>query len=180
MVKKFNDFILESKKEDTKPSYGCMMLFVKLDGIDKLHSKIKKDDIYEEENDDSYGIETDSHITIKYGFTDKVSDHDILDICRDTKFSNIKFNKISLFENEKFDVLKFDVDNDVLTKLNKKVSKFPNEDKYPDYHAHSTIAYIKKGIGKKYVEMFKGANLTAIPSQLVYSNIDDTKLSLDI
>jgi hypothetical protein len=178
VIKKVNEFITESKKEGYK--YGCMMLDIKLEGIEKLHSKIKKEDIYTEDGDDSYGIEDETHITIKYGFTDKVSDHEVLDICRDSKFGEIKFNKISLFENEKFDVLKFDINSSVLTKLNKKISKFPNEDKYPEYHAHSTIAYIKKGEGQKYVDMFKDTDLKGIPEKLIYSNSDNTKLSLII
>lgn len=178
-IKKLNEFILESKKTSAH-DYGCMMLYMSLDGIDKIQSKIKKEDIYTEKDDDSFGIEKETHITIKYGFTDKVSDHEIMDICRDNKFNEIKFNKVSLFENEKFDVLKFDINSKVLNNLNVKISKFPNEDKYPDYHAHSTIAYIVKGKGEKYVKMFNDIDLVGNPDKLVYSNIDGTKLILDI
>ena len=178
MIKKYNQFITESSK--TGHDYGCMMLYVMLDDIKSIHEKIDKEDIYTEKEDDSYGIEEETHITIKYGFKKNVSDHEVLDICKESKFSDIKFNKVSLFENEKFDVLKFDIKSKVLDELNEKISKFPNEDKYPDYHAHSTIAYIKKGKGDKYVKMFKNINLVGIPDKLVYSNIDNTKLSLDI
>lgn len=174
----FTNFLTESKKDGY--DFGCMMLYIKLDGIEDIHSKIDKKDIYTEDNDDSYGLEKETHITIKYGFKEEVSDHEVLDICRKSKFRDIKFNKISLFENEKFDVLKFDITSKVLSNLNEKISKFPNEDKYPEYHAHSTIAYIKKGKGKKYVEMFKNIDLLGIPEKLVYSNPDNTKLSLDI
>ena len=170
-VLKLNEFLLESKNEH---SFGCMMLFVKLEGIDKFHDKIDKKDLHEK------GIEKDTHITIKYGFKKEVSDHEILNICRKEKFNNIKFNKISLFENEEFDVLKFDVQSEILIKLNKKISKFPNEDKYPDYNAHSTICFLKKGKGEKYLKIFEKINLKAVPDKLVYSNIDNTKLILDL
>jgi hypothetical protein len=175
---KFTNFINESKKSGY--DYGCMMLYVKLEGIEDIHSKIDKKDLYTDDNDDSYGIEKETHITIKYGFKEDVSDHEVLDICRKSKFGDIKFNKISLFENDKFDVLKFDIKSKVLNELNEKISKFPNEDKYPEYNAHSTIAYIKKGKGKKYVDMFKDIDLIGNADKLVYSNPDNTKLSLII
>jgi hypothetical protein len=38
-IKKLNEFIAESKK--STHDYGCMMIFVKLDGINKIHSKIE-------------------------------------------------------------------------------------------------------------------------------------------
>ena len=174
----FTNFLNESKKEGY--DFGCMMLYMKLDGIVDIHSKINKKDIYTEDKDDSYGLEKETHITIKYGFKEDVSDHEVLNICRKYKFKDIKFNKISLFENEKFDVLKFDIKSKVLDELNEKISKFPNEDKYPEYHAHSTIAYIKKGKGKKYVDMFKDIDLIGNPDKLVYSNPDNTKLTLDL
>lgn len=174
----FTNFLTESKKDGY--DFGCMMLYIKLDGIKDIHSKIDKKDIYTEDNDSSYGLEKETHITIKYGFKENVSDHEVLDICRKEKFEDIKFNKISLFENEKFDVLKFDINSKLLNELNEKISKFPNEDKYPEYHAHSTIAYIKKGKGKKYVEMFENIDLIGIPDKLVYSNPDNTKLSLEL
>jgi len=179
-VKKLNEFILEAK--DASYDSGCMMLYINLEGIDKLHKKIEKKDIFtgEESDNEKYGIESEIHITVKYGFTDKVSDHDVLNDCRDSKMKDIKFNKISLFENDKYDVLKFDIDNTTLNKLNEKISKYPNNDKYPKYHAHSTIAYIKKGKGQKYVDMFKDTDLIGSPDKWVYSNIDGTKLTLDI
>ncbi len=177
-ILKMSEFLLESSKN--AHDFGCMMLYVKLNGIEKLHAKIEKKDIYTEVDDDSYGIEDETHITIKYGFKDTVSDHEVLDICRKSKFNDIKFNKISLFENEKFDVLKFDINSPVLNKLNEKISKFPNEDKYPEYKSHSTIAYIKKGKGVKYVELFKNIDLKGIPDKLVYSNTDNTKLTLSL
>ena len=174
-IKKFNIFINETKKTSVH-NFGCMMLFINLEGIDKLHSKIDESDVYTEKDDNSYGIEKETHITIKYGFKENVSDHDVLNVCRKAKFKDIKFNKISLFENEKFDVLKFDIKSKLLDNLNSKISKFPNEDKYPDYQAHSTIAYVKKGKGKKYVDLFNDVELIGIPEKLVYSNVDGTKL----
>ena len=56
-----------------------------------------------------------------------------------------KIHDESLFENPKYDVLKFDVISPLLNKINKKLTKeLPYTSDFPDYHAHCTIAYIKK------------------------------------
>jgi alpha-D-ribose 1-methylphosphonate 5-phosphate C-P lyase len=79
-----------------------MMLFLEINNVDKLYDEIEEKDLYTKKDDDGYGIEKDTHVTIKYGFTDKVSDHEVMDICRKEKFDNIKLNKISIFENQNF------------------------------------------------------------------------------
>ena len=178
-MKKISELITEAKNH--KHNHGCMMLFLEVKNIEQLFEEIDEKDIFTKKDDDGYGIEKDTHVTIKFGFTDKVSDHEIMNICRDKKFDDVQLSEISLFENEEFDVLKIDVQSETLTKLNKQLSKFPNEDKYPDYHPHSTIAYIKKGLGIKYVDKFKNKKITLEKAvKLVYSNIDDTKLILDL
>lgn len=67
-----------------------------------------------------------------------------------------RFSGISLFENEKFDVLKFDVESEDLIEMNRVVSaSFACNDSCSIYHPHATIAYLKKGKGEKYVNLFK-------------------------
>jgi hypothetical protein len=48
------------------------------------------------------------------------------------------------FENELYDVLKFDVKREKsLFDCNKDLMKFPHTTDYPDYHPHLTISYLK-------------------------------------
>ena len=85
---------------------------------------------------------------------------------------------MTLFENEKFDVLKYDVVPGILAEANKVVSdKFPNTDTYPDYHPHVTVAYLKPGTGKKYVnEEMEHIYITG--NELVFSDGDKNKTSI--
>lgn len=60
--------------------------------------------------------------------------------------------------------------DDILYNINNKLTdNFPYSTDYPDYHPHSTIAYLKPGSGKKYVKEFKNIEFIATPEKIVYS-----------
>lgn len=136
-----------------KYDYGCIMAMIDQDTskeiLDFNYSTIKENDLYI--NGDQFGRETHPHITVKYGLTKSYSEKKMKDILKSIKPFKLKIKGISLFENEDFDVIKLDVESEDLMKLNEKISKLPNEDKYPEYHPHLTLAYVKKGKGKKYI-----------------------------
>jgi hypothetical protein len=53
--------------------------------------------------------------------------------------------------------------------VNAELSKFPHTTNFPDYHPHSTVAYLKKGTGQKYIDKFKGQEHQVTPNKIVYS-----------
>ena len=95
--------------------------------------------------DGEFGREKECHVTIKYGFKPDLTEIEIRRILKEQKPFMIRLKSISQFNNEEFDVIKFDVESPTLVRLNNMASKYPNDDKYPNYHPHSTIAYVKKG-----------------------------------
>jgi 2'-5' RNA ligase len=128
--------------------YSCLMLDFKVDNWNKLLKKISPDIVYDDETK-QFGLETKPHVTILYGFTGgKEISEQIKEITERAKTPiKVKIKSISKFEGEEFDVLKFDVESDILTKLNKIfTNNFENVNDFPDYHPHITIGYIKKGI----------------------------------
>lgn len=183
MIKKFKQWLNESHINEDKGehSYGCAMVFFDFPQINDIHSQIDEEDVYkgdEEDEDDnrSYGLEKDSHATLLYGLhDDEVDPSEVLEICTDVEYPVLKLEKVSTFENEKYDVLKFDVDCDVLHQINKKLKSLPHTNKFPDYHPHSTIAYLKPGTGKKYVEKFNELEEEVEPSKIVYSRSNGDK-----
>lgn len=152
------EFINESKQE--RDFYGCIMMdSTNISDWKKHTSIIKKEDIYIDPNDDSYGIEDNPHITILYGIHEDETDikEIVEDIKKTIKQITVTIDNISIFENEKFDVVKYDVP---VTKELKKyreyfINKYPNTQTYKDYHPHMTIAYVKPGTGKKYIQKLK-------------------------
>lgn len=162
-------------------SKGCAMLYFNLPEMEKIHSMIDKEDLYDEPG---FGLETEPHCTLLYGFHDEDCDaKDVLnDISKMKMPAEIKLVNASLFEND-YDVLKFDVKSpeNELHEVNQMLTgKYPYTNDFPDYHPHCTIAYIKKGEGKKYVEKFKDLELTVNPHKVVYSDKDRNKTEIKL
>ena len=120
----------------------------------KFGIEIPEEDLYTDPKDDQYGRELEPHITIKWGLTtnDPTEIENILD--GSVSPFQIVFGEVSMFseEDKPYDVLKVDMDaGENLEKLHDLFSKLDNEDSHPEYVPHMTVAYVKKGIGKKYV-----------------------------
>lgn len=123
--------------------------------IKYYQSSIDEDDLYfEEENSNEnreYGIEKNLHITVKYGIlTDNEKKvKNIIDKYNEGE-KKVKIEKISIFKNEKYDVLKISCKSKYLKKIHDELSALENDDKHLEYEAHITLAYLKPGMGKKY------------------------------
>ena len=147
MVKNFLEFIKESNDHE----YGCLMIHPDIDNQNKITSLIDKDDLYQP-NNPNYGIQNNPHVTILYGLHSDVKFDDIRNIIDDYNSPiDIEIDGIGVFNNEEFDVVKLNVKSDSLHELNKKISEFPHTTDYPDYNPHMTIAYVKPGLGNKYL-----------------------------
>lgn len=158
---------------------GCAMLYFNCPEMDKIHSMIDEEDIFDDE-DGGFGLENEPHCTLLYGFHDaEVQGDDVISAIKKMELpEELELINASLFEND-YDVLKFDVKapNGELHNINKMLTdNYPYSTDFPDYHPHCTIAYIKKGMGKKYVEMFKDMKIIVNPKELVYSDKDRNKI----
>jgi hypothetical protein len=178
IVQLIKEVLVEAKGQTY--NYGCVMLYFKFPEQKKLHKLIQEEDIYTEEGDRSYGLEEEPHTTLLYGLHDVVTLADVKGVLDKFQYSACEIYNPSLFENDKYDVLKFDVKGPELKATNKALSKFPFTTDYPDYHPHLTIAYIKKGLGKKYTHLFKGSKYNLTPWKAVYSMPDGTKHNIKI
>lgn len=160
--------------------YGCVMLYFDDNQIKDIHSQIDLEDLYVE--GDGYGIEGEPHCTLLYGLHDNVTDDDIQNVLNKHKYGTCKGHNLSCFNNEKYDVLKFDVSGDSLHDTNEDLKQFPYTTDYPDYHPHMTIAYLKPGMGKKYIDMLGGkyGEMSLKPQHGVYSKTDGSKIKIPI
>lgn len=174
----YDSYLNENEKKDKtqKYEYGCAMLELDFPQMESLHEQIDIEDVYEEEGDRSYGLEKEPHVTLLYGLHDDVKEDVVKDICIGQQYESIVLENVSCFENEKFDVLKFDVSGESLHECNKKLSHLPHTTDYPDYHPHMTIAYLKPGTGKKYIDRMKDQSHEVKPHAVVYSMPSGDKL----
>lgn len=145
--------VAETKVND----YGCLMAQLnKLKNWHKVLSIIEQDDVYDDE-EHQYGMEKEPHVTVLYGFKKSVSDKDVKTVTEKAikEPISIEVLGISHFDGAEFDVVKFTVESEALRKLHKIFQKFPHVDTFKDYTPHITIAYVKKGLGKKYDQTLK-------------------------
>lgn len=198
-IKNFNQFVNESeiepsvnvqpvsvKKEETEDmdkvyKYGCAMLYYSFPDMEAFHSLIDKEDIYVDPEDPTFGLETEPHTTLLYGLHDwEISDDDVFNSIQSFPIPELKLCNVSTFKNEKYDVLKFDVEGETLFDINSALTQFPFTTDYPDYHPHSTIAYLKPGMADKYITKLKECEYKVNPSHIVYSKSDGTKIKKEV
>lgn len=175
----FKYFFKQFLTERTNLSKGCAMIYFKPDILDHLQNEVDKEDLYSKEG---FGLEDEPHCTLLYGFLPECDPKEIMDMLKDQEYPDeVELHNVSLFENEEYDVLKFDIDNKILRDINEVLrTEFPYENDYDEFHAHATVGYLKSGTGEKYVEKFKNEKILAKPEKIVYSDPDKTKTTYQL
>ena len=133
---------------------------------------IPDEEIYTDPEDPSYGRAESPHITVKYGIH-TLDPEKVRPLLEGQGAITAKLGKVSIFESDDYDVVKVNVESAELRALNKKIAEnIEVTDTHPKYHPHVTIAYVKKGEGKKYVgnKSFEGKEITF--ESLVFSGKD--------
>jgi len=141
---------------------------------------IKEEDLYFEKGED-YGRETETHVTILYGLnTNDIKD--IKKVLKDEKLKpvTLELKETSIFECEKFDVVKFTVKSEDLVKLNKIISKCDHDKLHSEYNPHCTLAYVKKGTGKKYSGNKRFNNTKVTIDNFLFSNKNRVKTKINL
>lgn len=151
--------------------YGCVMARIDEEAARKIldfnYKTISEDLIYKEGDD--YGREQHPHITLKYGLTQSYTEAQMKHLLRQVTPFNIQVRGLSIFESDKYDVLKFDVDAPELHKLHETFSFLPNHDEHPEYHPHMTLGYLRKGFAERFVK--SPSKFAKIPvNMIVYSD----------
>lgn len=119
--------------------------------IDWGKLQVSDDDIFVTHNDPTFGREDEIHVTILYGLHSN-SSKEAQELLAQTGPITVKLGKVDIFTDPfKFDVVMIEVISEDLRQLNNLLQtnvKFTN--KYGAYKPHITIAYVKKGKGKKH------------------------------
>ncbi len=150
-----NQIISEIRQlnENHKDEYGCLMVDLDIPIWDEIMGLIDPEDLYTDE--EGFGLEKKPHSTILFGlYDDEINLDDIKKELTGIDEVPVKIQKISHFDmddpEKPYDVVKFDLESEMLHSLNSKMQKFPNTNEFPKYSPHMTIGYVRKGMGKKY------------------------------
>ena len=160
----------------TEGTNHCVMVGLpKLQSLTEFIQGIPEADLFLPENR-SYGREVKPHITVLYGIQ-PVSETVTKNILSKIPARiTATLGEVSVFENcsgpdGNFDVVKVDVSSPHLTRINealRKTVEYKND--YPDYKPHVTIAYVKPGMGKKFVGENKFKGMKFLFEVFLYSN----------
>jgi len=154
--------------DNVETKYSCLMVGigdpVLAQDIEQLHALIDPADVIE--------LETDAHITIKYGLhTTNFSE--IVPFIKDVESVSFVVGGLSLFSSDKQDVLKYEIQGEDLVRLREAVSILDNTDAFPTYNPHVTVAYLKPGTGQHYLSFrSKSVGLTLPAKSFVFSTPD--------
>jgi len=167
--------------EGTAPrSYSCLMLDCPsiYSYIKDIHDVIDPADVYDSEA--GHSLEKETHITVKYG----IHTCDVSEVFTKIKLIPVtyKIKGLSLFQNDKFDVLKFDIESKDLHKLNKQVcDNLDTTDKFPTYSPHCTVGYLKCGTGKYYTKIKSDViGKTFTSNRFIFSDKNSNKVWKDV
>ena len=142
------------KHKNTNREYAFLMVDYETPSIIKdLQKKIPSRELYTEEDNEDYGLEKQSHVTLVPCLDNDIDIDKLKSYLKPINKYDIVLTDISKFECEKFDVLKCAVKSKALKDTNKEiVDKFETHSEYKDYNPHMTIAYMKKGMADKYLK----------------------------
>lgn len=122
------------------------------EAIFKFSMQIPDKHLFINDDDISSGRETHPHLTVLAKISE-TNEEKIKKVLKKVKPFTITLDKPSLFEKEDKDVLKIDVKSTGLEKAHKYLKGLiKNNDAFPDYKPHITIAYLKKGKGEEYLK----------------------------
>lgn len=183
-LKAARPFLFE-KEMNQDYDYGCIMASVGFSNSywNKTLKNIDRNDLYNNHSNE-YGLEVFPHVTILYGLHSTIDDSEIEKVIYEIKKPiEMEIVGISCFTQEKYDVLKFDVQSHDLANLNETFKKFPYTNAFPNYIPHITIAYLQPGKGSKYeddISTFGKFPFSLSSSKIIYSKADGKKIKFKI
>jgi 2'-5' RNA ligase len=158
-------------------SYGCLMAMLPESVARRVRgfaALIPDCDIYDDGSGE-HGRENDPHITVKYGLHTGDGQF-VAEIMGSQSAPTARLGGMSVFENDKYTVLKIDVDSPDLHALNQFVdASFETNTGFPVYHPHATIAYLRKGCDwRRYVcDIFHGSEMRF--DEILFSSADNVE-----
>lgn len=133
---------------------GCLMLSVPMmkQVVERMHDDLERILIgHGYRRDEDFEFDKYIHITVAFGINVNTDINLIKEIVRN-KPSYFQLTELSLFENYKFDIIKFDVMSSDLRILNHIIkSKMDVKSTFNEYHPHLTVAYVPKGMGMELI-----------------------------
>ena len=170
------------KHKNTSRQYAFLMVdYETNEYIKDIQDKIKEEELYFEDDNDDYGLETNPHVTLVPCLDNDIDLQKLKTYLDDLSEYDIILTDLSKFECENFDVLKCAVKSDKLIQTNKKILKdYETHSDYKEYNPHLTIAYMKHGMADKYLKKILPKLIHLKPKNFHFSYVDKNNNEGDI
>ncbi len=98
------------------------------------------------------GRETEFHVTVLYGLHTDAGE-EIKPVVGELDYLHMRFGRTNYFSGPGYDVVYVEVLSPTLHQLNGRLrDEFEHTATHAEYHPHATIAYMKPGLGKEYMD----------------------------
>ncbi len=127
-------------------------------------------ELYRDDSQNIHGREFDTHITVKYGLKTN-NPLDVLHVIDTQSIAPfpVVLGKAGLFEKDLYDVVMIEVESAGLGMLHDALkANLPNDEIYPVYHPHVTVAYVQHGMGRAHVGATDFAGLTFTVDRVLF------------
>ena len=176
--------IKEVIEENTKNTYDYASTQIQIDDetskkiIDFGKTFIPNKYIYDE--DTSYGREDDIHCTVLYGLISN-DVKPVADILSQYEPFTITLGNISYFQKDECDVMKIEVESDILVDMHYKLrDNLKNENSFPDYKPHVTIAYVTKNFNKNLINNSIFNGIEVYIDKVILSQTDNNRIEIKL
>ena len=133
---------------------GCLMLSPPMmkQVVERMHDDLERILLsHGYKRDEDFEFDKYVHITVAFGININTDINLIKEIVRNRP-SYFQITELSLFENENFDIIKFDVMSSDLRILNHIIkSKMEVKSTFNEYHPLLTVAYVPKGMDRELI-----------------------------
>ena len=138
---------------ERKHTATLMVEYEKPEFIADLQSLIPNDDLFIDEANYYFGLETKYHVTVASFLKNDVDLEELKAYLMDLSAYRAELTDISAFERPENDVLKCGVSSETINETHQIImDNFPNDYPYESYQCHLTIAFLKPGRAAKYVQ----------------------------
>jgi len=160
--------------DSIKRSATIMVEFETPPFILQMQDSIDQDDLYTEPDNNYYGIEHESHVTLAFNLDNNIDLEQLKKHLMDISQYDALLTDVSVFESEKYDILICNVKSDAMTTThNELVKVFKVEDPFNSYILHMTIAHMKNGRANRYLRKQIKTPILMKAKNFLFSNFDE-------
>jgi len=193
MIEELLERLMSIQENDGQRKYACAMLLIPDKSSEYLKEKfqdsIDPDDVFDPKGSNGkYGIEHHLHVTVLYGLHDD-DPQTVKNMVKDTGPVKMNICSVIAFENkedkyypgQRYDVLAMEVESKLCYRLNDMLKELPHTNTYKEYIPHMTLAYLKAGTAKKYLQTIDlDDSVEVFATQLEFSDRESNKTIINL